>query len=137
MIHRSILILQSNPDFGNILGSTLLLPKSGFVAKIGVFSFEPLQYQTVSKDAKITKIFKILFLPSKTIEISSVSLYFHVYVMICEKQRQKINKTLIFHQFFCEIWKKMLLNSGFHPINVAKNPDFYAVKKPKKNAMHS
>ena len=54
--------------------------KHPFVAKIGVFKektpilatkdFELLQYQTVSKHAKVTKIFKILFLASKTIGIS-------------------------------------------------------------------
>ena len=116
--------------------------KHPFVAKIGVFSlktpnlttkdFELLQYQTVSKHAKVTKIFKILFLASKTIGISLVPLCFHVYGMISAKQWQIINKILIFHQIFCEMGEKMLLNSGFSPKNVAKFGVFYVVKKPKK-----
>ena len=52
--------------------------------------------------------------------------------MISVKQWQKIHKTLIFDQFFCEMGKKLLPNSGFYPKNVAKNGAFYVVTKPKK-----
>ena len=62
---------------------------------------------------------------SKTIEKSN-------HFQTRTKKQQKINKILLLHPIFLKNWKKMLPNSGLCPKNVAKNPDFYVVKKPKK-----
>ena len=94
--------------------------------------FELLQDQTVSKHAKVTKIFKILFLASKTIEISLVPLCFHVYGMTSAKQWQIINKILIFHQIFCEMGGKNVAKLGVFPQKCCQIRGFLCSKKTKK-----